>query len=63
MLQINFFIPMGMLLGANVTIGQLITNLIVVTIGNMIGGAILFHICIIKYLYENQSSEKAAHNK
>ena len=36
-----FFIPMGMLLGANVTIGQLITNLIVVTIGNMIGGAIL----------------------
>lgn len=41
-----FFIPMGMLLGANVTIGQLITNLIVVTIGNMIGGAIL-----IPYMY------------
>ena len=45
-----FFIPMGMLLGANVTIGQLITNLIVVTIGNMIGGAIL-----IPYMYNKDN--------
>ena len=36
-----FFIPMGMILGANVTIGQLIINLLFVTIGNIIGGAII----------------------
>ena len=58
-----FFIPMGMLLGANVTIGQLITNLIVVTIGNMIGGAILIPYMYNKIFIRNQSSEKAAHNK
>ena len=58
-----FFIPMGMLLGANVTIGQLITNLIVVTIGNMIVGAILIPYMYNKIFIRNQSSEKAAHNK
>lgn len=58
-----FFIPMGMLLGANVTIGQLITNLIVVTIGNMIGGAILIPYIYNKIFIRNQSSEKVAHNK
>lgn len=36
-----FFIPMGMLLGAKVTIGALIKNLVFVTIGNIIGGAII----------------------
>lgn len=37
-----FFIPAGMLEGANVTIGQMITaNLIPATLGNIIGGAIL----------------------
>lgn len=41
-----FFIPMGILLGANITIGQLISNLLFVTIGNIIGGAIL-----IPYVY------------
>ena len=50
MLQICFFIPMGMILGANVTIGQLVMNLLFVTIGNIIGGAILVPIFIIKYL-------------
>lgn len=35
-----FFIPLGMLNGANVTIGQLLwNNLVPVTIGNIIGGA------------------------
>ncbi|MHB9034566.1 MAG: formate/nitrite transporter family protein [Anaerolineae bacterium] len=37
-----FFIPLGMLNGANVTIGQLLlNNLLPVTIGNIIGGAFL----------------------
>ena len=37
-----FFIPLGMLNGANVTIGQfLFVNLLPVTIGNIIGGAVL----------------------
>ena len=35
-----FFIPMGMALGANVTITQLIGNLVPVTLGNIVGGAI-----------------------
>jgi formate/nitrite transporter len=36
-----FFIPLGMLNGANVTIGQfLFSNLLPVTIGNIIGGAV-----------------------
>ncbi len=43
-----FFIPMGMLLGAKVTMGGFITNIIFVTIGNIIGGAI-----IIPFLYHN----------
>lgn len=43
-----FFIPMGMLLGAKVTMVALIKNLVFVTIGNIIGGAI-----IIPFLYQN----------
>lgn len=43
-----FFIPMGMLLGAKVTMASLIKNLVFVTIGNIIGGAI-----IIPFLYQN----------
>ncbi|MGL5315561.1 MAG: formate/nitrite transporter family protein [Peptostreptococcaceae bacterium] len=35
-----FFIPMGMALGANVTITQMISNLVPVTLGNLVGGAI-----------------------
>ena len=35
-----FFIPMGMVLGADVTIAQLIGNLVPVTLGNIVGGAI-----------------------
>ncbi len=35
-----FFIPMGMILGADITVGQLFFNLIPVTIGNLIGGAV-----------------------
>lgn len=47
-----FFIPMGMLLGAQVTIGGLITNLISVTLGNIVGGAIIipymYHTCYLR---------------
>ena len=43
-----FFIPMGMILGAKITIVQLLFNLIVVTFGNIIGGAI-----IIPYIYHS----------
>lgn len=41
-----YFIPMGMILGAKVTMAQLIKNLVFVSIGNIIGGAI-----IIPFLY------------
>lgn len=58
-----FFIPIGMLLGANITIGQLITNLIVVTIGNIIGGAILIPYTYNKIFIRDSDSNKAAHNK
>lgn len=43
-----FFIPMGMVLGADVSISQLIFNLVAVTIGNIVGGAI-----IVPYIYYN----------
>lgn len=36
-----FFIPAGMLEGADVTVGEMFHNLIPVTIGNIIGGAML----------------------
>lgn len=42
-----FFIPMGMVLGAKVTVVQLLTNIIVVTVGNVVGGAI-----IIPWMYK-----------
>ena len=58
-----FFIPMGMLLGANITIGQLISNLIVVTIGNIIGGAILIPYMYNKTFIQNSDSDKISHNK
>lgn len=43
-----FFLPMGIILGAKVTMAQLITNLVVVTLGNIVGGAI-----IIPFVYHN----------
>jgi formate/nitrite transporter len=47
-----FFLPMGMILGAKVTMAQLITNLVVVTLGNIVGGAIIipfvYHNCYLK---------------
>jgi formate/nitrite transporter FocA (FNT family) len=36
------------MLGAKVTMGSLITNLVVVTLGNIVGGAI-----VIPWLYHN----------
>lgn len=43
-----FFVPLGMILGANVGIYQLLFNLFAVTIGNIVGGAIF-----IPYIYYN----------
>lgn len=43
-----FFIPIGMALGADVSILQLTFNLIAVTLGNIVGGAI-----IVPYIYYN----------
>lgn len=47
-----FFIPMGMVLGANVTIGAMLSNLVFVTVGNIIGGAIIipmvYYNCYLK---------------
>lgn len=47
-----FFMPMGMILGANVTFIQLIVNLVPVTLGNIVGGAIIipfmYHSCYLK---------------
>ncbi|MEG1310442.1 MAG: formate/nitrite transporter family protein [Romboutsia sp.] len=43
-----FFMPMGMMLGANVTIIQFIINLTSVTLGNIVGGAI-----IVPFMYYN----------
>lgn len=36
-----YFIPLGMLVGDSITIGQFLTTLIAVTAGNMIGGSVL----------------------
>ena len=52
-----FFMPMGMMLGANVSIGQLVLNLVVVTIGNIIGGAILVP-CMYNKIFISKSSNK-----
>lgn len=47
-----YFIPAGMLLGAKITMGALIKNLVCVTIGNILGGAIiipcLYHAAYLK---------------
>ncbi len=41
-LQICFFIPVGMFAGANITWDQIwLNNLIPVTLGNVIGGAVI----------------------
>lgn len=45
-----YFIPVGMLLGAKVAMGQLFYNLIFVTIGNIIGGAIIVPL-LYQYAY------------
>ena len=47
-----FFIPLGMILGAKVTIGYFLINLLFVTIGNIIGGAI-----IIPFIYNKVYKE------
>lgn len=58
-----FFIPMGMILGGNIAISGLMTNIVVVTLGNIVGGAL-----IIPYLYYNcyvkeENSKSIATNK
>lgn len=56
-----FAIPMGMMLGAQVTIGGLITNLIFVTLGNIVGGGIIvpfiYHTVYLKK--DKEKSKKA----
>ncbi|MBC6695430.1 formate/nitrite transporter family protein [Terrisporobacter mayombei] len=55
-----FFIPMGMVLGANVTMTQCVTNIIVVTLGNIVGGALfipfMYHHA---YLADDKKIEEA----
>lgn len=36
-----YFVPLGMLIGDTITIGQFLGNLIAVTAGNLIGGSVL----------------------
>lgn len=55
-----FFIPMGMILGANVTISQLAINILVVTLGNLVGGALIIP-CMYKACYLPKL-EKTANN-
>lgn len=51
-----YFIPMGMILGAQVTISQLFTNLIFVTIGNIIGGGIIIPL-MYNHIYINTDNK------
>ena len=53
-----YFIPVGMLLGAKVTVAQCATNLICVTIGNLIGGALI--IPVIYYVVYLAADKKAS---
>lgn len=53
-----YFIPVGMLLGAKVTVGACVTNLICVTIGNLIGGALI--IPVIYYVVYLAADKKAS---
>ena len=48
-----FFIPMGMMLGANISILDLIINLIFVTLGNLLGGAFF-----VPFIYYNAYLKK-----
>ena len=54
-----FFIPAGMLQGADVSIGQLFQNLLAVTLGNIIGGAILVGMLYHKLHFREPSSQKS----
>ena len=54
-----FFIPAGMLQGADVSIGQLFQNLLAVTLGNIIGGAILVGMLYHKLHFREPSSHKS----
>lgn len=58
-----FFIPMGMMLGANINIAQLVINLIVVTIGNIIGGAIIIPFIYNGAFLKNSNVKEVSHNK
>ena len=48
-----FFIPIGMMLGANISILELIINLIFVTLGNLLGGAFF-----VPFIYYNDYLKK-----
>ena len=58
-----FVLPMGYLLGADLTIGQIMANIIPVTIGNIIGGMLVTAAYYFLFLKEDKVSkeeEKAA---
>ena len=58
-----FFIPAGMLYGANVTWGQfLVTNLVPVTLGNVVGGALFVGVAYW-YIYGSREAEKPQERK
>lgn len=54
-----FFIPAGMLQGADVSLGQLFHNLLAVTLGNIIGGAILVGMLYHKLHFREPRSKKS----
>lgn len=54
-----FFIPMGMVLGAKITISQLVINLVVVTLGNIVGGALVIP-CMYKVCYLPKTKESTS---
>ena len=46
-----FFIPMGMILGGNIAMQNLIVSILVVTVGNIVGGGINSSIYVLSLLY------------
>ncbi len=56
-----FFIPVGMFAGANITWDQIwLNNLIPVTLGNVIGGAVIVPM-VYYWVYLKEASEEKEH--
>lgn len=54
-----FFIPAGMMQGADVSFGQLFMNLLAVTLGNIVGGALLVGMLYHKLHFRTENVKKA----